>query len=75
VRDEDRILESLADIKKWKAETIKRYQHTIEPLAALERAGKTAVTCRLAGNFPGSPSIFQFVFHLEGGKITSLEIR
>ena len=75
VRDEGQTIKGLADIKRWKAETKKKYQHTIEPLASAQKDGKTVVTNRLSGNFPGSPIELEFVFTLEGNKIASLEIR
>jgi hypothetical protein len=75
VRDEDQTSEGLDAIKRWKAETRKKYQHTIEPLAVAQKDGKTIVTNRLTGNFPGSPIDLEFVFTLDGNKIASLEIR
>jgi ketosteroid isomerase-like protein len=75
VRDEGQTIEGLAAIKQWKAETRKKYQHTIEPLAVAQKDGKTIVTNRLTGNFPGSPIDLEFVFTLDGNKIASLEIR
>ena len=74
VRDEGRTIRGLQAIKEWKAETKKKYQHTLEPLASVERDGKIDVTVRVTGNFPGSPIDLQFVFSLEGGKISVLEI-
>jgi hypothetical protein len=74
VRDEGKTIEGLAAIKQWKAETKKKYQHTVEPLASVQKDGKTIVTNRLTGNFPGSPIELEFVFTLDGDKITSLEI-
>ena len=74
VRDESHTYEGLAAIKKWKAETKKKYQHTVEPLAVAREGDKTIVTNRLTGNFPGSPVDLQFVFGLDGNKIVSLEI-
>ena len=74
VRDEGQTFKGLADIKQWKSETKKKYQHTVEPLEAVQKDGETIVTNRLTGNFPGSPIDLQFVFRLEGGKIASLEI-
>jgi SnoaL-like domain len=74
VRDENETHRGLADIKKWKAETKKKYQHTVEPLSFSEANGKTIVTNRLTGNFPGSPIELEFVFTLDGDKIVSLEI-
>jgi hypothetical protein len=53
----------------------KRYQHTIQPLASAKKDGKTIVTARLAGSFPGSPIDVQFAFTVEAGKIVSLEIK
>jgi hypothetical protein len=74
VRDEGKTLEGLAAIKQWKTETRKKYQHTVEPLAATKKDGKTIVTTRLTGNFPGSPIDLEFVFTLDGDKIALLEI-
>ena len=75
VRDEGKTIEGLAAIKQWKAETRKKYQHRIEPLASAQQDGKIIVTNRLTGNFPGSPIELEFVFTLDGSKIASLEIR
>ena len=75
VRDEGQTIKGLAAIKQWKAETRKKYQHRIEPLASAQQDGKIIVTSRLTGNFPGSPIELEFVFTLEGNKIASLEIR
>jgi hypothetical protein len=75
VRDENQTIEGLAAIKKWKAETKKKYQHTIEPLSSIQSDDKTIVTNRLSGNFPGSPIELEFVFTLDRDKIVSLEIR
>jgi hypothetical protein len=44
-----------------------------EPLACEQKDGKV-VTCRLTGNFPGSPVNLRFFFGLEGDKIASLEV-
>jgi hypothetical protein len=75
VRDEGKTIKGLAAIKRWKAETRKKYQHTVEPLRSVQKDGKTIVTNRLTGNFPGSPIELQFIFKLEGNRIASLEIR
>jgi ketosteroid isomerase-like protein len=75
VQDEGKTIEGLAAIKQWKAETKKKYQHTIQPLTSVQKDGKTIVTNRLTGNFPGSPIELEFVFTLDGNKIASLEIR
>ena len=74
VQDERETIKGLAAIKEWKAETKRKYQHKIEPLACTENDGKTTVTNRLTGNFPGSPIQLEFVFTLDGDKIAALEI-
>src|SRR5213080_1404185 len=73
-RDEGKTIEGLAAIRKWMVETKQKYQHTIQPLASTQKDGKTIVTNRLTGNFPGSPIELEFVFTLEANKIASLEI-
>ena len=75
VRDEGQSIKGLIDIKQWMAETKRKYQHTIEPIALAEEDSRTIVTNRLIGNFPGSPIELEFVFTLDADKITSLEIR
>ena len=67
-------IEGLTAIKRWIAETKRKYQHMIEPLGSTEKDGKTIVTNRLTGSFPGSPIELEFVFTLNGDRIVSLEI-
>jgi hypothetical protein len=74
VRDEGRTYEGLAAIKTWKAETTKKYHHTVTPLELAHQHGKTVLQAQLTGTFPGSPVIVYFDFVLEAGKILSLEI-
>jgi hypothetical protein len=74
VRDEGQIHLGLAAIRKWKAETKRRYNHRITPLRLIERGGVTVLTARLDGDFPGSPVTLQFRFTLEGDRIAALEI-
>ena len=75
VRDEGKTIEGLAAIKQWMAETKRKYQHTMEPLASAPKGDKIIVTNRLTGNFPGSPLDVRFIFGLDGNRIASLEIR
>ena len=74
VRDEGKTIEGLAAIKKWMVETKQKYQHTIQPLGTVQKDGRTVVTNRLTGNFPGSPIELEFVFTLDRDKIAALEI-
>jgi len=75
VTDERQTIKGLDAIKAWKIETKRKYQHSIEPLAVAENGGKTVVTVKLTGSFPGSPIKVGFSFQLEDGKIAALEIR
>jgi hypothetical protein len=75
VRDESETHKGLASIKEWKAETKKKYQHTVDPLSFSEKDGRFIVTNKLTGNFPGSPIELEFVFTLREDRIVSLEIR
>jgi hypothetical protein len=75
VKDEGQTMKGLNAIKAWRIETAKKYQHTVEPIAAATRDGKTVVTTKLAGDFPASPVTLNFVFTLKGGKIAALEIQ
>jgi len=65
VRDEGHTYEGLAAIKEWKAETKKKYNHAVAPLAVAHRDGKTVLEAKLTGNFPGSPVALEFSFVLE----------
>ena len=71
---EGRTMKGLAAIRRWKTETEQKYHHTVEPLVAVQKDGKTVVRGRVIGEFPGSPVELQFVFGLEGDRISSLEI-
>ena len=74
VRDEGHTYEGLAAIKAWKAATKQKYNHSITPLDVAEKNGKTVLTAKLTGNFPGSPLTVGFNFTLAEGKIAALEI-
>jgi SnoaL-like domain len=74
VKDEGHTYKGRAAIRQWKTDATAKYQYTSEPFACEQKGGKTVVTSRLTGNFPGSPVDLRFFFALEGGKISSLEI-
>jgi|ERR1700674_6130989 hypothetical protein len=74
VKDEGHSYKGLAAIKEWKAKASTKYAYTSEPFASEQKDGKTVVTSRLVGSFPGSPVDLRFFFGLEGDKIASLEI-
>lgn len=74
VKDEGHAYRGRAAIRQWKADVSTKYQYTCEPLACEPNDGKVVVTCRLVGNFPGSPVDLRFFFGLEADKIASLEV-
>jgi hypothetical protein len=75
VRDEGRTIKGIAAIKAWRSEAREKYHHTVEPLSVTARDGKTVVTTKVSGNFPGSPVNLDHVFELHGDRIVSLEIQ
>ncbi|UUO08699.1 nuclear transport factor 2 family protein [Blastopirellula sp. J2-11] len=74
VKDEGHTYHGQAAIKKWKEDVSAKYIYTCEPLKCEQQDGKVVVTCRLNGNFPGSPADLRFFFKLAGEQIASLEI-
>jgi SnoaL-like domain len=74
VTDEGRTMTGLKGIAAWRRQTARKYHHTVEPVAVAARDGRTVVSTKLSGHFPGSPATLDFVFDLEGDKIASLEI-
>jgi hypothetical protein len=75
VRDEGGTFRGTSAIRDWNAAARKKYQHTVEPLSAIQRDGATVVAGKVAGDFPGSPVTLDHIFRLKGDKILSLEIR
>ena len=61
-------------IRRWKESATTRYTYTSKPIASEEANGKTVVTSRLTGDFPGSPVDLRYVFELDGDRIASLKI-
>ena len=74
VTDEGHTYHGRSAIQQWKANASAKYNYISEPFASEERDGKTIVTSRLTGNFPGSPVNLRYFFKLEGEKIAALEI-
>jgi hypothetical protein len=74
VKDEHRTYSGRDAIAAWKTAAQAKYNYTSEPIAVEHKNAKTVVTCRLAGDFPGSPVDLRYLFVLEGDKIAALEI-
>ena len=56
VRDESHLYEGITAIKEWKAETKRKYNHTVAPLEVSSSYGQTVLKAKLSGNFFGQPS-------------------
>jgi hypothetical protein len=71
VRDEGR---DWTAIREWSEEVSRKYKPTVSVLGITESGGRTVVTGRVSGSFPGSPIDLRHLFTLEGDKIARLEI-
>ena len=74
VVDENHTYTGRDAIRRWKESATRRYKYTSRPIASEEQGGKTVVTSRLTGDFPGSPVDLRYIFELDGGRIAALEI-
>lgn len=75
VEDEGHTYRGATAIRQWRTDVAAKFTYTCEPLAVEERPDRTVVTCRLEGDFPGSPANLRFAFGVEGDKISALEVR
>jgi len=74
VRDDGQNRQGVAAIRQWAVEVSKKYRPTVEALDVAQTDGKTILSGRVSGDFPGSPIDLRYVFTLAGGKIARLEI-
>ncbi|WP_334164090.1 nuclear transport factor 2 family protein [Phenylobacterium sp.] len=74
VRDEGDTYAGRDAIGQWKADVSRKFTYAVEPLSIASEGGRTVVTSRLVGDFPGSPVDLRYFFVLKGGKIAALEI-
>jgi hypothetical protein len=74
VRDEGHDLAGHDAISAWIIETTRKYRFTATPLELDQEDGRTIVTARVSGTFPGSPIELRYRFTLAGGKIAALAI-
>lgn len=74
VEDEKEQHRGLEAIGVWMNETIKKYDFRVEPTHVEEGDGKTIVTGRVSGTFPGSPVSLRHSFTFAGAKIVRLRI-
>jgi hypothetical protein len=74
VKDEGHTYHGRAAIQQWKDDVSAKFTYTTDLLTSEQQNGKTVVTCRIAGNFPGSPIDLRFFFELAEDKIAALEV-
>lgn len=74
VKDDSHTYNGVAAIKEWVIDYSQKFTATTEPLRSEEHDGKTIVTSRVTGDFPGSPIELRYFFGIEGNKIAYLEI-
>ena len=74
VIDEKQTYQGRDAIRQWKADVTTKFTYRSEPFACEEIDGKTIVTSKLTGNFPGSPVDLRYIFKIDGDKIAYLEI-
>lgn len=74
VIDEGNHYSGRAAIRQWIANASTQYRYTSTPFAMTQEDGRTVVTSRLEGNFPGSPVDLRYRFALAGDQIAALEI-
>lgn len=74
VGDEGKERHGIAAIRQWAVEVSEKYHATVEALDVAQTEGKTILSGRVSGDFPGSPIDLRYTFTLAGGKIECLEI-
>ncbi len=77
VTDDGRDYRGTSEIGRWLDRVPGEYAYTATPLSAREGevAGRTIVTCRVEGTFPGSPVDLDYRFDLDDAdRISRLEI-
>jgi hypothetical protein len=74
VRDEGHTRKGIPAIRQWAEEVSRQYRPTLEVIDVTQGDGRSILTCRVSGDFPGSPIELRYVFALNRGKIRRLEI-
>lgn len=75
VKDEGKIQTGREAIQAWMTGAWEKYNATTEPVAVAKHDATTVVTCRVAGDFQGSPVDLHYHFVVDGDLIATLEVR
>ncbi|TLP45941.1 MULTISPECIES: nuclear transport factor 2 family protein [Cohaesibacter] len=71
--DEGNMYHGKAEILQWR-EAASKIQFEEEILSSRQDGSQTIVSCRLTGDFKGSPVNLDFCFELDGDQVSRLEI-
>lgn len=75
VTDDGHTYRGAREISSWLTKTASEFTYTTTSLKARATNDTTTVTCRVEGNFPGSPITLDYDFQLdESHRITKLKI-
>ena len=74
VTDESATHRGSDEIRRWAIDVRKKYEFQAQVINSRQQPGRTIVTARVSGNFPGSPVNLDFQFSLDAEKIHSLSI-
>jgi len=74
VHDESKVHRGQAEIAGWARDTMNRYRMTVTPVSVTGKDGKSVLTARVEGDFPGSPIDLKFNFELGEDGIRSLKV-
>jgi hypothetical protein len=75
VTDDGHTYRGATEIRGWLTRTASEFTYTTTPLTAHDNGDDTTVTCRVEGNFPGSPVTLDYHFQLdESNRIANLDI-
>ena len=73
VTDERRTRHGRTEILKWRQE-VGKISFRQEILSSMQNGRQVKVTCRVSGDFKGSPVELDYVFEVSGERISNLEI-
>jgi len=74
VIDEKKERRGHAAIGAWKTASIEQYRPHADPVSIRRSGEEVVVMAVVSGDFPGSPVVLHFTFHLAGNLIDKLEI-
>jgi SnoaL-like domain len=74
VKDDGEVHVGREAIQTWMSEAWNKYNATTEPTAVAQQGASTVVTCRVAGDFRGSPVDLRYDFVLADDLIAQLEV-